>query len=326
MKNASLVSILIPAYNAEKYIALTIQSALNQTWAEKEIIIVDDGSKDRTLAICRQFEAEGVQVYSQQNKGAAAARNFALRAAKGDYIQFLDADDLLSVDKIAEQVALLRQYPERVAVCNTVHFLDGEDHRQRQPSPYESAFLYDTGDPVQFLVNLYGGNGDASMVQPNAWLTPRGVIEKAGFWSEFYSPDDDGEYFCRVLLASAGVCVASHGLNYYRKHPGGNNYSADKSTAANQGRLKSLELKAGYLLEKTQECEAKHALARLFMELAVTSYPQQVLVSKTALERVKQLGGTRYSPVLGGRLLETIKKVFGWRTARTVSFIRNRAA
>ncbi len=69
------VSILIPAFNAEKWIENTIRSAVAQTWEPKEIIIVDDGSTDRTLAIARQFESESVHVVSQKNAGAAAARN-----------------------------------------------------------------------------------------------------------------------------------------------------------------------------------------------------------------------------------------------------------
>jgi glycosyltransferase involved in cell wall biosynthesis len=325
MKSSPLVSILIPAYNAEKYIGLAIKSALSQTWVEKEIIVVDDGSRDQTLSIAYMFEANGVKVCSQPNQGASAARNKALRMAKGDYIQFLDADDLLSENKIEAQITLLQQYPGRVAVCNTVHFFDGEDYLRLSPSPHETAFLYDTNDPVAFLVNLYGGNGNGSMVQPNAWLTPRSVIEEAGYWSEHCAADDDGEYFCRVLLASKGVCLDRKGLNFYRRHRHGQNYSAARSETADQERLRALELKTEYLLSKTQDIKAKKALARMYMELAVATYPQHASLSKKAIEKVNYLGGTTYLPVVGGKVLEIIKKRFGWRTARTVSFIRNRA-
>jgi glycosyltransferase involved in cell wall biosynthesis len=101
----SLVSILIPAYNAERWIAETINSALNQTWSQKEIIIVDDGSRDATLQIAKRFESGLVKVVAQENSGASTARNKALAFAQGDYIQWLDADDLLAPDKIALQMA-----------------------------------------------------------------------------------------------------------------------------------------------------------------------------------------------------------------------------
>ena len=102
-----LVSILIPAYNAERWISDTIESALKQTWPNKEIIIVDDGSRDKTLAVARRFESDTVRVATQANQGAAAARNRAFSMCKGEYIQWLDADDLLAPDKIALQMAVL---------------------------------------------------------------------------------------------------------------------------------------------------------------------------------------------------------------------------
>src|ERR1017187_4482802 len=102
------VSILIPAYNAEEWIADTLQSATAQTWQRKEIIVVDDGSADRTAEIARRFTSKEVAVVTVENQGAAAARNHALKLSQGDYIQWLDADDLLGLDKIERQLAALR--------------------------------------------------------------------------------------------------------------------------------------------------------------------------------------------------------------------------
>ncbi len=87
-----LVSILIPAYNAQDWIADTLRSAIAQTWEPKEIIVVDDGSTDQTLEIARKFESGTIRVLSQKNQGAASARNTALSLCRGDYIQWLDAD------------------------------------------------------------------------------------------------------------------------------------------------------------------------------------------------------------------------------------------
>jgi glycosyltransferase involved in cell wall biosynthesis len=97
-----LVSILIPAYNAEPWIAETIGSALAQTWSNKEIIVVDDGSSDQTLRIAKLFAGKTVSVVTQVNQGAAAARNRAYSLCQGDYIQWLDADDLLDRDKVSQ--------------------------------------------------------------------------------------------------------------------------------------------------------------------------------------------------------------------------------
>src|SRR4030095_8981359 len=103
MSANQLVSILVPAYNKEAWIGDTIKSALAQTWQNKELIIVDDGSKDRTLDVIRRFESVSVKVVAQENQGACAARNRAYSLAQGAYIQWLDADDLLHPQKIETQ-------------------------------------------------------------------------------------------------------------------------------------------------------------------------------------------------------------------------------
>src|SRR5438309_2970995 len=127
-----LVSILIPAYNAGTWITETIRSALAQTWTRNEIIVVDDGSTDDTLTIARRFESRDVLVVSQQNQGAAAARNKAYSFCQGDYIQWLDADDLLSPEKIANQMRVRESgCTERTLLsCGWGYFM----HRPRRAS------------------------------------------------------------------------------------------------------------------------------------------------------------------------------------------------
>ena len=102
------VSILISAYNAEDWIADALQSAVAQTWPRKEIILVDDGSDgwdgEGGAAIC----SRGVTVFSTKNRGLSAGLNYAYAHSQGDYIQYLDADDLLAPDKIERQLAALR--------------------------------------------------------------------------------------------------------------------------------------------------------------------------------------------------------------------------
>ena len=106
---ADLVSILIPAYNAEQWLAGTLISALAQTWPHVEVIVVDDGSKDGTLAIAKSFERRSVKVVTQPNMGAPAARNRALELAQGTYMQWLDADDLLEPTKISAQMRVAEE-------------------------------------------------------------------------------------------------------------------------------------------------------------------------------------------------------------------------
>ena len=104
-----LVSILIPAYNAEKWLAYTLQSAVAQTWQRKEIIVVDDGSTDGTAKVARGFASKGVKVVSTPNQGLCGAVNYAYQLCQGDYIQELDSDDVLAPDKIERQLGALRE-------------------------------------------------------------------------------------------------------------------------------------------------------------------------------------------------------------------------
>src|SRR5687768_14457984 len=103
-----LVSIIIPAYNAERFIKETIMSALRQSWPSKEIIVVDDGSSDLTYKIAKSFENDGVKLFTQPNSGACAARNKGFNESSGRYIQFLDADDLMASNKITEQMERIK--------------------------------------------------------------------------------------------------------------------------------------------------------------------------------------------------------------------------
>ncbi|MDB5146065.1 MAG: hypothetical protein JWQ57_85 [Mucilaginibacter sp.] len=327
--NNALVSVIIPVYNSGKYIEQCIQSALTQTWQNIELIIVDDGSTDRSLAIIAKYENERVRVFSQEHKGSGAARNKGLAEATGEYIQFLDSDDLLSPNKIEKQLNLLLQHPGKIAVCSTVHFFDGDDPFKGSPSAYEDSFLYETDDPAEFLSNLYGGNStNGSMIQTNAWLTPAKVIKKTGYWSEFYSPDDDGDFFCRAVLASKGIVYAKDCFNYYRKHGADFNLASKKTKQALQGKFNSFLIKKNHLLSAANNTSAKRALAKTAMGLAVESYLDNKELAYEILKIIKELGGTDYVPTIGGKPIELIKKIFGWKLAlklqRTYSKYNNR--
>jgi glycosyltransferase involved in cell wall biosynthesis len=316
-----LVSIIIPLYNSEKYLVDCIDSALAQTWLNKEILIVDDGSTDNSLSIAKKFDNTTIKVFEQENKGASLARNKGLAEAKGEFIQFLDADDLLSPNKITAQLKLLLKHPGKIAVCSTVHFFNDQNPFECSSSPYEDSFLYETDDSPGFLSNLYGGNNnEGSMIQTNAWLTPIEIIKRAGDWSEFYSPDDDGEFFCRAVLASEGIVYANDCFNYYRKYKDSASLASAKTKQALRGKFESFLLKKKHLLNASADGTAKKALAHSAMDLAVEAYLVDKKLSDEILKVIENLGGTNYIPQLGGKNIEFIKNILGWKAARTIQF------
>src|SRR5437016_13270877 len=184
---SALVSILIPCFNAEKYIAEAIESALSQTWERREIIVVDDSSTDESLKIALSFGRQGVKVITQDHLGASAARNRGLREANGDFIQFLDADDLLSIRKVEIRMLRLQREPRgTITSCAWARFRKYPEECVVQPEPIWRNLL-----PVEWLVTSWRRGG---MMPSHAWLTPREVVEKAGRWDETPCPNDDGEF------------------------------------------------------------------------------------------------------------------------------------
>lgn len=207
----ALVSILVPAYNAEKWIAATIKSALRQTWSNKEIIVVDDGSTDQTLAVARRFESNGVRVITTSNQGAAAARNRAFSLSRGDYIQWLDADDLLSQDKIERQM----QAAEKVGNHRTL-LSSGWGYFLYRPfkAKFNSSSLWCDLSPVEWLVRKWENNAH---MQTATWLVSRELTKAAGLWDPRLLNNDDGEYFCRVIAASNGIRFVPGAKVFYRQ-------------------------------------------------------------------------------------------------------------
>lgn len=317
-----LVSIIIPFYNTEKYLSATLQSAIDQTWANKEIILVDDGSTDHSIESIKKFESQSVKIYQQKNKGAAAARNFGITKAQGDFVQFLDADDLLSKDKIEKQVLALQDHPDCIAVCSTVHFPDSQNHLLFAPTPFEEDFIYSTSDPIHFITKLWGGHDrNASMIQPNAWLTPISLIKIVGKWNEDLTVDDDGAYFARIILNSKGIVKVNGVFNYYRKQSNQKSLSGKKSLKHLMSQLKATLIKKKELFTRTNAIEAKQAIHRQLFELILKSYPRYPSVYKIALKELPVLETAYYQPAIGGPKIQKIVQLFGWKTARIIQYI-----
>ncbi|CAN1210629.1 Glycosyltransferase 2-like domain-containing protein [Tumidithrix helvetica PCC 7403] len=309
-----LVSILIPCYNAEPWLAETIASAIAQTWQNKEIIVVDDGSTDGSLAIAKGFQSEIVKVISQANWGASAARNSAFQVSRGAFIQYLDADDLLAPDKIERQISRFsldlldpsQAPPDYVVTCEWARFYQTPDEALFIPQPLWQDLL-----PVDWLICAWQGNW---MMHPAAWLVPRHIAKSAGDWNEQLSLDDDGEYFSRVVLASQAIAFCQGAKTYYRSGMAGS-LSKAKSPTALKSAFSSIELRTSCLLAKETSDRTRHACARLYQYFVAGVYPEALDLVGQAEQRVKQLGGSPWRPK-EGLLFELFASAIGWRSAR----------
>jgi glycosyltransferase involved in cell wall biosynthesis len=323
----SLVSIIIPVFNCEKYLDKAIQSAVNQTWAEKEVIVVDDGSTDNSLQIAKKFEKEGIIVISQLKKGASAARNTGLKIAKGKWIQFLDADDFIHQDKIAIQLNQLTNEFE-VGICKTVHFF--EDDLSNAIPDDEVFYQQYLDEPLKFILKLYGGfDYWGAMIQPNAFLVSRTIIEKAGPWNEELSLDDDGEFFCRVLLLSKKIVYCSKGLNFYRKYRQKSSLSGIQSENGFRSQFKSICLKHNHLLVANDSNDLLpfiHTATYKALETVMyNSYPKYITLYKQIKQFAKGSLNTKIKGpvVFGGTISNFIGNKISWKLIRHFKNIRS---
>jgi glycosyltransferase involved in cell wall biosynthesis len=236
-----LVSIIIPAYNSEEWIAYTLQSAIAQTWPHKEIIVVNDGSTDRTADVVRRYTSKGVTLVNRENGGLSAAQNSGFQHCHGDYIQWLDSDDLLAPDKIERQLAALRAGDGKQVVLSSpwAHFY----YRTCRARFVQNSVWQDLS-PAEWLLRKLGEN---LHMQNATWLVSREVTEAAGPWDTRLHYDQDGEYFARVLLASEGTRFVSGTGIFYRQSDSNRISYIGNSNRKKDSLLISIKLHMQYL-------------------------------------------------------------------------------
>jgi glycosyltransferase involved in cell wall biosynthesis/peptidoglycan/xylan/chitin deacetylase (PgdA/CDA1 family) len=308
----SSVSILIPAFNAQEWIADTLRSAIAQTWGRKEIIVVDDGSTDQTLAIARQFESDSVHVVSQKNQGAAAARNTALSVCHGDYIQWLDADDILAADKISRQMAELEHMGSRKTLLSS-EFGKFLYHWPR--AQFVRTRLWEDLSPTEWLLRKMGEN---LFMQTATWLVSRELSEASGPWDTRMLSDDDGEYFCRVLLNSDGTRFVPGARVYYRGFRSNSLAYVGKSDRKREALWLSMQLHIGYLRSVEDTPRTREASLAYLQRNLINFYPERADIVKQAQQIAAELGGQLRPPHLSWKY-SWIRRAFGWEAAKNTA-------
>jgi glycosyltransferase involved in cell wall biosynthesis len=308
--SAPLVSILIPAYNCSEWIAETLQSAVGQTWPNKEIIVVDDGSTDDTLRVAKLFSGKNVHVVSQPNQGAAAARNTALSLCQGDYIQYLDGDDILEPDKVEAQLEHIRSHelsPRALVSGSWAPF-----HYRRSRAHFQPSALWADLSPVEWLLRKLH---DHLYMQTDNWLVSRHLTDAVGPWDELLFRDNDGEYFARVIVASEGVHFVPAAKSYWR-------IAGFKSVSYVGGCSKKLEslcrsmkLHMKYL-HSLEDSERVRAACLSYIRWWLPEfYPYRPDLAEELKCATEQLGGRFEEPRLA-RKYQWIVERFGWRAGR----------
>ncbi len=222
------VSVIIPVYKVEKYIAATVKSVLEQTYKNFELLIIDDGSPDKSVEICQQFTDYRIRIIRQENRGVAAARNTGIRHAQGEYIALLDADDLWLPNKLEKHIEHLENNPHIGVSFSRSAFIDDTD---KPLGIYQMSKLKDI-TPLDILCRTPIGNGSVSVFRKEVFEAIAFEDNLYGTTQKFYFDDDrelhpseDVECWLRIALQTDWrIEGIAHALTLYRVNPGG--YSA----------------------------------------------------------------------------------------------------
>jgi glycosyltransferase involved in cell wall biosynthesis len=309
MPERPVISVIIPCYNAAAWLPATIESAVGQTWPHVEIIVVDDGSSDDSVAIARRYSSRNVRVETIPNSGAAAARNHGLALARGDYLQFLDADDLLGPDKLERQLGRLESSGDDCVATAAW----GRFRRTPDDAHFVRDLLWQDLDPIDWLVRSWQ---EHLMMATAGWLVPRSLADKAGPWNTSLgrNPVDDMEYFSRVVLASRRVLFCAEARAYYRSLVTGS-LSRQRSEENWNAIFASFQLTADRLLARENSARTRRATATALQHVVYGAYPAARGARQAAEARIRSLGGTDLQPYTGP-WRRPLQKIIGWKATK----------
>ncbi|HWS87111.1 MAG TPA: glycosyltransferase family 2 protein [Pyrinomonadaceae bacterium] len=199
-----LVSVIVPTYNYGRLIGHSLESLRAQTYTDWECVVVDDGSTDDTAEVVARYAASDARIryVRQENRRQAAARNNGMRHSRGDYFQFLDADDLVEPRKFERQVEYLEAHPEIDVVYGDARYFSDDEMRERHLMP--------NGRDEERAPTV-SGSGEAVVaalvrkdpIPINTALVRRSVVERVGDFDERLSPVEDWEFWIRCAALGA---------------------------------------------------------------------------------------------------------------------------
>jgi len=277
------VSVVIPCHNAEDFVGDAIQSVLDQDYEPVEVIVVDDGSTDRSRGAIEQF-APRVRLIEQSNRGACRARNVGAEAARGNALLFLDADDLLGPGTLPALASCLKGRSRAISRCRWKH-LRRENGRWR---PHDHRFAADPpgDDPVRgWLTGWY--------VPPCGLLFGREAFEAVGGWDETLRANQDGDIVLRALVDEIPIVATEDGLALYRDAEGArNSISSAEDREAFRSRIQVVDKIAGRLRRRHRFEVYRPWIGRAYYTIARRAALRHPALARDLRERAHALAGS----------------------------------
>lgn len=221
MDSSPLISVIIPMYNTRDYIEETVQSVLAQTYKKLEIVIVDDGSTDNGAEIVQRLQKNDSRILyiRQENSGVSAARNKAIANSSGEYLAFLDSDDLWSAQKLEKQLNRILATKMEACYCGYQYFCGGEMGKRYPERYYEGKILEEV---IKEKTSVW----TSAVLVKKSVVTANGILFKSGLnWSE------DMDFFCR-LMYQCNFCCVKENLAFYRQRENSLSVSPNRAPEA----------------------------------------------------------------------------------------------
>ncbi len=211
MKKSDMVSVIVPIYNSEKYLRRCLDSIVNQSYKNIEIILIDDGSTDKSGNICDEYAEKDkrIKVVHQKNRGASVARNVGIGNAKGKWITFVDSDDYITADSISYLLNLAKEYNAKMAVAT--YCVIGPNGKVVKPRCCPDDQFFNDEDALKRLLLENGFT-----VSPNAKLISRKICKKNKFPAGRTCEDNGTVY--KYIIESGGVAYGSKSIYFYCKN------------------------------------------------------------------------------------------------------------
>ncbi len=309
MNKTLLVSVIIPVYNSESFVKETIDAVLNQTYPFLEIILINDGSTDGSLKLIESYKDNSkVKIINQPNKGAAAARNTGYKNSNGVYIKFLDADDIINAEMIAEQVKLAGENSNAIISSKWGRFYNN-DLNTFSLSPEE---CWQNMPAIDWLCSSW--KYTRSMTVPGLFLIPRQIVEKAGLWNENLSLLDDTEYFARTILAAENVIFSENSTLYYRsglQH----SLSGRQDMVAYQSAFEAYSGLIKALLAARNDYHTQQLAANIWQMFIYTIYPDAPELISRAQKALTEFPPPNISFPAGG-YTRFLSHIIGWKATK----------
>lgn len=261
MPNQSLVSIILPVYNGQLFLADAINSVLSQTYNNIELLIVDDGSTDNSINIAKSFEEKDsrIRYFQQKNGGVAAARNTALRCIRGLFVGFIDQDDLWLTDKLETQMMYFNNNPEAVFLHGNIDYIDDDAN-----TIDKNLYPWETNASGKCFGRLF--NANAIAIQTVCFKS--NCIDKIGLLREDVPGVDDYDYWLRFSRFFR-IDYVDKTLALYRFHGANESHKWHLQDIKRTKVLEGILQKFPEVYDELGQLNINHKLYGLYHEIAL---------------------------------------------------------